>query len=105
MGEEGLRTVVRAERSGRNIASYTLSTGEVLSVDELKDLLLAGEEVGNVRLQRTGGKVWVRLRATVPVTVSTLVATARNRAVRRRELMHEQMQRGFEEELSELQNA
>lgn len=100
-----VRIVERAEKSGRNITSYTLSDGEVLSADEMKDALLAGEEIGNVRLQRAGGKVWVRLRPTVPVTVATLVTTARSRAARKREALQEQLKQGFAEELSELANA
>lgn len=98
------RIVERAEKSGRNIISYTLTNGDTLTVDEMKDALLSGEEIGNVRLQKSGGKVWVRLRPTVPVINSTLVATARGRAARRREVLQEQLRQGFAEELAELKN-
>ena len=96
------RIVERAEKSGRNITSYILSNGETLSPDEMKDALLAGEEIENVRLQKSAGKVWVRLRPTVPVINSTLVSTARSRAARRREVQQEQLASGLDEELEEL---
>lgn len=99
------REVVRAEKSGRNIVSYTLSDGSVLSADEMRDTLLAGEIIGKVRVQQAGNKVWVRLRPTVPITVSDLVSTARTRTARKRQALQEQMAKGFAEELSELLRA
>ena len=102
MVSETTLLVIYAEKSGRNIISYTLSDGSSVTVDELRDRLLAGEEIGGVRLQSSNGKTWLRLHKSVPVRNAALALAARTRVLKKKSLEKEQVRLGFEEELAEL---
>lgn len=102
MADVSKKAVVRAEKCGRNVVSYTLEDGTILSADEMKDLLLAGESIEGVRLQKSQGKVWVRLHPLIPVTSGALVVTARNRALQKRQNDRDLLAKGIAEEVAEL---
>ena len=95
-------SVISAERSGRNIVSYRLSDGQVLTGDALKDLLMSGEKIDGATVQYTEKGAWVRLRRSIPVTKCSLAVSARSRVARKREKEKELLRAGLAEELSEL---
>lgn len=102
MASEKVVKVVSVEKGNGVTASYTLSTGEKVTPDELKERLLAGESIEGVRLQRSGERSWIRLSAKVPTTQPSLATIARARHSNKHNALEAQLRKGFEEELSEL---